>query len=471
MNEARSPDDDGHRDDEPRQPCPRCGAAIVVGARKCRACKQWVGSDRRRVRLILVAVLASTLVATLAAVGVARRPSTVGEAPPLTPMAPAGSAESLPSGEPSPASLGPAPEPTSRQVSPEQGFQERHIHVDFHPLDAVFSDDGSSVFVSGDDAKIRAYDVATGRRTQIVSVPARGDRLKLLHGRYLAVIRPQDAFHIPLVDVQTWSREPLLLNTGSDPVDVLELPDGKTVLTASSQSRKVAWHEVATGKTLATLRLPNESGRLFPLHSHGRAFVGVLGTSRVGNAPTSAILELFDPFEKPFGATRRSVSLGRDPRGGAVSPDGKKLICADKLSNSAWIYDTEAQKRPTSIAVGQGPTAAFVLDGRHAITLDAQGRTATVIDLETEKRSNTLMLPDAPIDGATSADGKWLAVTLGGSSFPPRGSGVVLISDSPPRIVARHSTGTGPTRVAFSRDAKRAVVTCFTEGELTLLER
>ena len=464
-------------DEEPRIPCPACRAPIIVGARKCPTCRKWLDivspmSTRRRWAIAAVA----GLLATGAVLAIARRgPSPVGDAPPLTRMAPAGSADPAASAEPSPGAIGPTPEATSgaKDASrPEaRSFWTHTIRVDVHPLDSVFSNDGNTVYVSGDDAKIRAYDVASGKLTHILPVPAQGNRLKLLHGRYLAVIQRHDAPHIPLLDVQTWDREFVLLNVGSDPADVVPMPDGKTVLSASSKARKVGWYDAATGRSLAELRLPHDTERLFLLHSHGRSFVGALGNSRQGDAPTTASLELFDPTEKPFGATRRSVSLGRDPRGGAVSPDGKLLLVADPLSNSAWLFETEASHRPVSIPVGQAPIDAFILDGRNGVTLDSKARTATVIDLETAKRSNTLMLPGTPGAGAASPDGKWLAVSLGGTNWPPTGSGVVIIAGTPPHVVARRDTGEGAGRIAIAADGSRAVVTCYGAREVMIIER
>jgi len=416
------------------------------------------------------------LVATAGALALARRrPSPVGEAPPLTPMTKADNAAAAASGEPSPAAIGPTPEPAASE-SPvgrpgELGWRTRSIRVDVHPLDAVFSDDGNLVYASGDDAKIRAYEVTTGKLVRVLAVPAQGDRLKLLHGRYLAVIRREEAPHIPLVDVQTWDREPVLLNVGSNAADVIAMPDGKTVLSASSKSRRVGWFDAASGRSLAELRLPHETERLFFMHGHGRTFVGALGVTSQGDTPTSAALELFDPTEKPFGATRRSVSLGREPRGGAVSPDGKTLLVADRLSNSAWLFNTEANHRPVSIPVGQAPIGAFILEGRNGVTLDSQARTATVIDLETAKRTNTLMLPGTPGAGAASPDGKWLAVSLGGTSWPPTGTGIVMLAGSPPQIVARRETGAGAGSVSIARDGSRAVVACYGARELLLVER
>ena len=187
--------------DEQRFPCPLCQAPILVGARKCPSCRRWLDaklpSTRRRPWMFAALV---GLVATAGALALARRrPSPVGEAPPLTPMTKADNAAAAASGEPSPAAIGPTPEPAASE-SPvgrpgELGWRTRSIRVDVHPLDAVFSDDGNLVYASGDDAKIRAYEVTTGKLVRVLAVPAQGDRLKLLHGRYLAVIRREEAPH------------------------------------------------------------------------------------------------------------------------------------------------------------------------------------------------------------------------------------------------------------------------------------
>lgn len=409
------------------------------------------------------------------ALALSRRPTTVGEAPPLTRMTPAGSADAAASGEPSPAAIGPTPEPSTAAAKvaaeADRPWRVRTLRVDVHPLDAVFSDDGATLYVSGDDAKIRAYDVASGKVLRVVSAPAQGDRLKLLHGRYLAVIRRRDAAHVPLVDVQTWERDPTLLQVGAGPADVLAMPDGKTVLTASSEARRIGWHDATNGRLLAELRLPHEPDRLFFMSGRGRTFVGALGVVGQDETPSSASLELFDPLEKPFGATRRSVSLGRDPRGAAVSLDGRRLLTADRLSNGAWLFDVEGTQRPVAIPVGQGPIGAFLLGTRFGVTLDGKARTATVLELETAKRATTLLLPESPSAGATDPKGQWLAVALGGGSWPPKGRGVVVIGGDPPQIVARHDTGAGAANVSAARDGSRAVVTCYVDKELTLLER
>lgn len=457
-----------------RASCPLCGEPIIKSAMKCRACKRWLGPPSSRPpgprRRALVLVLAA--VGLCASVLVLRQQTPVGQAPPLTPMA-AGSPSAAESSEPVPATLGPEPQQAERLATADDASGEwraRHIRVDVHPLDAVFGDDGATVYVSGDDAKIRAYEVRSGRLVHLMAVPAQGDRLKLLNGRQLAVIRRQQAAHVPVVDVQSWERDAMLLHVGADPADVLALPDGKTVLTASRKGRRLSSFDLATGRKLGELRLPHATDQLYLLHGHGRTYVGAMGQLYQGNNPTSASLEVFDPSERPFGATRRSIAIGRDPQPGAVSHDGHTLLIADRVSNSAWIFQTETTRRPTSVAVGREPIAAFILDNRWGVTLDSAARTATVIDLRAAQRTTTLMLPEAPSGGAVSADGKNLFVSLGGS-WPPRASGVVIIAGAPPQVVARRDTGAGAGRIALSLDGKRAAIACYASRELTLLER
>src|SRR5262249_42143014 len=100
---------------ERRVPCPACGAAIVEGARKCRACKRWLSassdagvertapvSSSRLGRGPRGALLAGSPGATVMALIVPSHRSPVGEAPPLTPM----SADPASLAVPHPAAIG-----------------------------------------------------------------------------------------------------------------------------------------------------------------------------------------------------------------------------------------------------------------------------------------------------------------------------------------------------------------------------
>lgn len=457
-----------------RTPCPKCGTLVLEGARKCRGCRRWLEpAPSAKARLLRTfSVLAALAVVTGGAL-LSSRKTPVGDAPPLTPIA-----TGIPiDGDPSPASLGPEPE-TKEPELVEAGDDEttrwrsRHIMVDTHPLDLAFSGDGETVYVTGDDATLRAFDVATGRALHVKRMPAQGDRLRLLHDRYLALIRQVEAAHIPVADTRDWDGQPTMLWVGAHPSDVVAMPDGKTVITASSRGKRLTWFDLTTKRRLGDIKLPHAPRRLYLMKLAGdRPYLASMGMLRRAGRPAGAWLDLFDPSETPFGATRRSIAVGRDPGPGAVSRDGRVLFFADIASNTASRVRVDGMTDTQEVSVGQDPVASFLLHGdRYGITLDQGGRTATVIDLDGMTPATTLMMDGVPRDGATSPDGRTLFVSLGGSAWPPKGSGAVVIGGDPPKVVATFATDRGASRVVTSRRGHRAAVANYHGKTLTIIE-
>jgi hypothetical protein len=461
-----------------RVPCPLCGAEIVAGARKCRYCRRWLGEAppgrspfSRSLTLIIAAVVA------VLAVLISGRRSPVGEAPPLTPIATGSSVAmaDVPAGA-APQVLGAEDDPDGATIeSPKKGdrdWQSRRLRMDIHPLDLVFSASGETLYVSGDDASLREYDLTTGKMLHMASVPAQGDRIRLLGNRYVALIRRYEAAHIPLLDTENWDRDPKLLWVGSNPADVVELPDGKTIVAASSRGKRLTWFELESGRRQADIRLPHATRMLYVLRTGGRPCVGALGTLFRAGRPAGAWIDLFDPTETPFGATRRSVSVGRDPHPGTVTRDHTALFFADHVSNTASLLTVEATTETKTVTVGQGPIAAFLMgDDRYGVTLDSKARTATVIDLADMTRLSTLMLTGSPSHGATSPDGTKLFIALGGAAWPPTESGAVVVEGDPPKVVATLKTDRGASRVAASPDGTKAAIANHSGKSITLIER
>ncbi len=462
-----------------RVPCPLCGAQIIVGARKCRYCRRWLGEPppgasrfSRSLTLIIAAVVA------VAAVLISSRQSPVGEAPPLTPIATGSSVAvaDVPAGA-APRVLGPDGDgQTGAPVeSPRMGDREwrtRRLRLDVHPLDLVFSASGETLYVSGDDATLREYDVKTGKLLHMASVPAQGDRIRLLGDRYVALIRRYAAAHIPLLDTDNWDRDPTLLWVGSNPADIVALPDGKTVVAASSRGKRLTWFELEGGRRQADIRLPHATRKLYLLRTGERPCVGAIGTLFRAGRPAGAWIDLFDPTETPFGATRRSVSVGRDPHPGAVTMDRTGLFFADHVSNTASLLTVDGTTETKTVTVGQGPIAAFLLsEDRYGVTLDSKARTATVIDLADMTRLSTLMLTGSPSHGATAPDGTKLFIALGGAAWPPKESGAAVIEGDPPKVVATLKTDRGASRVAASPVGTRAAIANHFAKTITVIER
>ncbi|KYG09721.1 hypothetical protein BE21_16300 [Sorangium cellulosum] len=468
---------------ERRVPCPSCGARIVEGARKCRACKAWLGERHRgsaaslsgrEPRLARAAVSVASGVAAVIIATITSLKSPVGEAPPLTALAPEGDASvSAPDDAPNPAAFGPDPVPPPPHPEPKGRWRARDFRIgDVHPLDVVFNPSGASVYVSGDDASLREYTLESGEIIHKASVPAQGDHIRLLFDRYVAVLRHEDAARIPVMDTTAWDRDPVLLDVGRTPGDIVALPDGRTVVAATTDTKRVTKFELPTGVRLANITLPHATGQLFLVQAEGRPYIAALGALTHAGRPAGAWIDLFDPSESPFGATRRSIAVGREPREGDITLDGGAVFFPDRLSNTAILLSvagvTETRKAP----VGVGPTAGFLLhEDRYGITLNADARTASVIDLSTMAVKSTLQLSGVPRTGVTSPDRKTLFVALGGTQWPPSGSGVAVIAGDPPRVVASLPTGKGACAVAVSKDGARAVVASYWDRSITVLEQ
>lgn len=460
---------------ERRIPCPACKAPILDGAQKCPSCKRWLVEPGGALepRFPRAALFLASAVATVMAVIVTSRESPVGEAPPLTPIGPLGSASA--SGHPAPAAIGPdlEPEKEHRPPDPTARWRARDFKIgEVHPLDLEFDAKGLELYVSADDATLRSYRIKVGDLVHKTTVPAQGDQIRLLFDRYVAVLRHQEAGRIPVMDTMAWDRDPVLLDLGRAPGDILALPDGKSVIAATVEGKHVLRFELPSGARVADIVLPHATGQLFLVHAEGRPYVAAMGALTHDGQPAGAWIDLFDPEENPFGATRRSISVGREPQAGAVSSNGGALFFPDRVSNSATLLQIAATTVTKTIAVGQGPVAAFLLGGdRWGITINATARTATVVELATMKVHSTLTLSGEPSTGIASPDERTLFVALGGREWPPKGSGVAVIAGDPPRVVASLPTGQGACAVAVARDGTRAAVANWWDRSVTVIEQ
>jgi len=216
--------------------------------------------------------------------------------------------------------------------------------------------------------------------------------------------------------------------------------------------------------------LPHATGQLFLVRAEGRPYVAAMGALFFGGRPAGGWIDLFDPTETPFGATRRSIPAGRELGAGMVSADGGAIFVADRVSNTVSLLRVASATESKSATVGQGPTAAFLInDDRHGITLNADN-TASVVDIATMKTLSALVLDGVGRAGVVSPDRRSLFVALGGPDRPPQGSGVAIIAGDPPNVTASLPTGKGAIAVVVSKDGARAAVASYYDRSITILE-
>ncbi|MBK8252547.1 MAG: hypothetical protein IPK82_07755 [Polyangiaceae bacterium] len=462
---------------ERRVPCPKCAAPVIEGAKKCRACKAWLVAPPEPVRtqsaIPRIAIVLGSAVATLMIVLISGTESKVGEAPPLTNLTPDSSAGAV---APGPAAIGPDPGPEKKptlSTDPDRTWRVRQFKIgDDRPLDIVFHPSGNSIYVSCDDATLREYKLSTGEILHQAQMPAQGDHIRLLFNRYVAVLRHQDAARIPVMDTTAWDRDPMLLDVGTSPRDIVELPDGKTVVTATTDSKLVARFDLSTGNRLSDIRLPHSTGQVFLVQAEGRPYVAAIGALEHAGRQAGSWIDLFDPSEQPFGATRRSIPIGRELGEGDVSSDRTMLLFPDLAGSSARLLHVSSMTAASEVMVGAGPSTGFIFGAdKYGITLNTTAKTATVINLAGMEVTDTLMLNGVPRSGTLSPDRKMLFVSMGGDTYPPAGASVTVIADDPPRVVTSLATGRGATQIAVSPDGTRAAVACWSDKSITIFEQ
>ncbi len=176
------------------------------------------------------------------------------------------------------------------------------------------------------------------------------------------------------MDTTTWDHDPILLDVGQSPGDIIEMPDGRTVVAASIEGKRVSRFDLVTGTRLADITLPHATGQLFLVRAEKRPYVAAMGALKHAGQPAGAWLDLFDPSESPFGATRRSIAVGREPRFGAVTADGGALFFPDRVSNTALLLHVASTTESRQVPVDSSPEAGFLMDDdRYGVTINSGG--------------------------------------------------------------------------------------------------
>src|SRR6185436_1293044 len=136
--------------------------------------------------------------------------------------------------------------------------------------------------------------------------------------------------------------------------------DGRTVVTATIESKHIARFDLPSGARLADITLPHATGQVFLVQAVGRPYVAAIGALTHAGRHAGSWVDLFDPTEAPFGATRRSIPLGRELGEGDVSRDGTLLFFPDRVSNSATLLAVSSTTSAREVPVGASPTAGFI---------------------------------------------------------------------------------------------------------------
>jgi YVTN family beta-propeller protein len=158
-----------------------------------------------------------------------------------------------------------------------------------------------------------------------------------------------------------------------------------------------------------------------------------------------------------------TVSVGGEPTGVAISPDGRWAYVSDKVSNNLVVYDTANLRTDALVKVGTGPWGvALSNDGTRAYVAANTEGVVSVVDTTSRQVVATIPVGMTPGDLALDPSGQTLYV-------PSNGSGTVSIIDtSTNKVVKIVTVGNQPWGVAATQSA--AFVANYGSGTVSVID-
>ncbi|TAI60872.1 hypothetical protein CWO89_38315 [Bradyrhizobium sp. Leo170] len=162
-----------------------------------------------------------------------------------------------------------------------------------------------------------------------------------------------------------------------------------------------------------------------------------------------------------------TVTVGKQPSGLSISPDGKMALVANRGDNSVSVLSingsdvkvTDTIALPDSVA-----HVAFTPDGKRALAVRFPAHKVSVLDIAGDKVTyNKVDLPTGqwPYNVAVTPNGKLALTSDNGGAGSSDGSvdttSVIDLEANPPRIIDRVVVGDGPEGFAISPKGDLAV--------------
>jgi WD40 repeat protein len=242
-------------------------------------------------------------------------------------------------------------------------------------------------------------------------------------------------------------------------------PDGRALAVAEGD-RTAKLFDHATGKLIATLRMPDRGANLVAFSPDGRL---------LATANTNRNIQLWtvagnDP-ERPL----RTVVGHEAVEAIAFSPDGRRLATANQ-DGATRLWDVASGKEVVSLRVHKGAvkSVAFSPDGKQLASA-GMDQAVRVWDVETGKELRMLAGNRQPVlSVAFTPDGRTLASSGGNAEDKdarPEAGEVLLWDVATGQIKARLRGQTQPVfAVAFSPDGRR-LVSASEDGTIIIWRR
>ncbi len=198
----------------------------------------------------------------------------------------------------------------------------------------------------------------------------------------------------------------------------------------------------------------------------GQIFNKVLGimaltfltlVSIVGASPfayiTNAESDNISVIDTDTNKVTATISVGSNPIGVVIDPNGTKIYVVNAYSNDVSIIDTATNKITATVPVGSSPQGIAVSpNGTKVYVANHNSNNVSVIDTSANTVVSTLNTGKYPEGVAVSPDGKKIYITNYGDNT------VSIIDTATKAVIATVSVGKSPKEIAVTPDGTRVYV-------------
>ncbi|MFZ2498125.1 TIGR04279 domain-containing protein [Methanosarcina sp.] len=164
----------------------------------------------------------------------------------------------------------------------------------------------------------------------------------------------------------------------------------------------------------------------------------------------SNTVSVIDAFTNTVTAT---LKVGKRPYGVAVSPDGSKVYVTNELSNTVSVIDAITNTVTATVPAGSYPSGVVFSPDGAKVYVANEGGTVSVIDTVTNTMTANIAVGSTPIAIAVSPDGAKVYVTNYESNT------VSVIDTSTNTVTATVAVGSCSGGIAVSPDGSKVYVT------------
>lgn len=160
-----------------------------------------------------------------------------------------------------------------------------------------------------------------------------------------------------------------------------------------------------------------------------------------------------------------SIGVGAGPRGVAVDPDSRHAFVTNHAENSVSVIDTANGKLIRNVPVGRNPASVAVFPRDHyALVTNFYGNSVSVINSKTLELIGEVPVGAAPDGIAIDPRGEFAYVVNSGSN------NVTVIDIKAQQVVRTVLVGRAPQKVAIDHDGRHAYVTNFGDHTVSVID-